>query len=155
MRSYRYVITYLLIQATVQMTGRSMFENADRLGAMGSTLCAAHCALLPLLLAAAPAVGAGLAGPHFDQGFMLFATLLGSGSIALGCRRHQRYAIWIPLLCGVLLIGLGTLSEWHDHVIIHAVAMATGGLLIALSHMLNLRYSHAARQQRAVQTSCH
>ena len=61
----------------------------DRLAAAGSLLCAIHCALLPLVIAMLPALGiAAWLGDGFEQGFVVFATLVGVFSIAWGYRRH-------------------------------------------------------------------
>src|SRR5690606_27742029 len=46
----------------------------DRFGATGSLVCAVHCALLPLLLAAIPTLGVSeWMGDRFEMAFVLFA----------------------------------------------------------------------------------
>jgi hypothetical protein len=114
----------------------------DRIGATGSMLCAVHCALLPLVLALAPAIGAGWASENFEIGFIAFASALGLISLATGYRRHldpRALALVAPgiglLWCAVLIGPL------HRSGAAHAVAMATGGSLIAIAHVLNLRLS--------------
>ena len=62
----------------------------DRVGALGSLLCAIHCALLPLVIAVLPSLGvAAWLGSSFEEAFVLFATGLGLFSMIWGYRRHR------------------------------------------------------------------
>ncbi len=116
----------------------------DRLGATGSMLCAVHCAALPLVLAIAPAIGAGFASPTFEIGFIAFASLLGLTSLILGYRRHRVGRALSLLVPGIALLWSAVLIEsLHENLIGHAIAMACGGTLIATAHVLNLRLSHS------------
>ena len=116
----------------------------DRVGATGSLLCAVHCAALPLVLAIAPAIGAGLANHAFEIGFIAFASLLGLTSLVLGYRLHRIGHALALLVPGITLLWCGVLVDaLHENLIAHAIAMATGGTLIATAHVLNLRFSHA------------
>lgn len=116
----------------------------DRLGATGSMLCAVHCAALPLVLAIAPAIGAGFASPVFEVGFIAFASVLGLTSLVLGYRRHRVGRALLFLVPGIALLWAAVLIDTlHANVIAHAVAMACGGTLVATAHVLNLRLAHA------------
>jgi hypothetical protein len=116
----------------------------DRVGATGSMLCAMHCAALPLVLAIAPAIGAGFASPTFKIGFIAFASVLGLTSLILGYRQHRVHRALLLLVPGVALLWAAVLIEpLHENLIGHAVAMACGGSLIAIAHLLNLRLAHA------------
>jgi hypothetical protein len=116
----------------------------DRVGATGSMLCAVHCAALPLVLAIAPAVGAGFASPAFEIGFIAFASVLGLTSLILGYRQHRVGRALLLLVPGVALLWAAVLIEpLHENLIGHAIAMACGGSLIAIAHLLNLRLAHA------------
>lgn len=116
----------------------------DSLGGAGAFLCAIHCAALPLLIALVPALGlTAFAGSAFEPGFVVFATVLGLGSLGLGFRRHRAYRALMFLLPGLLLVWLGAmLPAIHDQVSLHAVVMSVGGTLIAVAHLINLRLSH-------------
>ncbi len=117
--------------------------TADRVGATGSLLCAIHCATMPLLLSALPAMGMGfLANVDLDQAFVVFASLLGVTTLSLGFRRHRAHHAWALLLPGLLLLWAGSFTSLHDHSLGHALMMGCGGLLIAAAHLLNLRLSH-------------
>ena len=117
----------------------------DRLGVVGSMLCALHCALLPVLLALLPARGLrGAALVDFDQAFTVFATLLGVATLGYGFRRHRAFRAWFALLPGLALIWIGSFTALHDHSLGHVLVMVAGGLAIAAAHLMNLRLSHAA-----------
>lgn len=116
----------------------------DRLGATGSLLCAIHCALLPLLIALLPSIGiAAWLGEGFEQGFVMFATLLGLSTLVWGYRRHRAVrALWL-LLPGLAALWLGVgYAPLHHAVVPHAVVMTLGGTLVGLAHLANLRLNH-------------
>lgn len=116
----------------------------DRLGATGSLLCAIHCALLPVLIAALPSLGlASWLSDGFERGFVLFATLLGVFSLLWGYRRHRVVRALGLLLPGLAILWLGVLYQpLHATVVPHAVAMTLGGTLVGLGHLVNLRLNH-------------
>ena len=116
----------------------------DRLGATGSLVCAVHCALLPLLIAALPSLGvAAWLGHGFEQGFVLFASLLGVFSLAWGYRRHRAIRALGLLLPGLCVLWIGVLyAPLHETLVAHAVAMTFGGTLVGLAHLANLRLNH-------------
>jgi hypothetical protein len=116
----------------------------DRFGAMGSLVCALHCALLPVVIAALPSLGiASWLSDGFERGFVLFATLLGVFSLLWGYRRHRVVRALGLLLPGLAILWLGVLYQpLHETVVPHAVAMTLGGTLVGLGHLVNLRLNH-------------
>lgn len=125
-------------------TSRHALRNADRLGFAASFLCAIHCAMLPLVLALAPALGLRFGGwIDFDQAFVVFASLLGLTTLTLGYRRHRGFHAWLLLVPGLVLVWAGAFTHLHDHSVLHAVIMTIGGLLLAAAHLVNLRLTHA------------
>lgn len=118
-------------------------STGDRVGVAASTLCALHCALLPVLAASMPALGLGLGGyGDIDQAFVLFASLLGITTITLGWRQHRALRAIGWLAAGLALLWLGAFTPWHRHGWGHAAVMTAGGLLLAMAHLQNLRLSH-------------
>lgn len=118
----------------------------DRLGATGSLVCAAHCALIPVLLALAPALGAERwLGGGFELAFVVFATGLGLFSLVAGYRRHGEVrALWL-LLPGLAALWLAILFRpLHESALPHAIAMTVGGALVGLAHLANLRLDQGA-----------
>lgn len=115
----------------------------DRLGAIGSLVCAMHCALIPMLIAVAPSVGAVWLGEGFELGFVIFATGLGLFSVIWGYRRHGAVRALGLLLPGLAALWLGVLYRpLHEALLAHAVVMTVGGTLIGLAHLANLRLNH-------------
>jgi len=111
-----------------------------------STLCAVHCALLPLAVGVAPALGLKAGGwVDFDQAFVVFAAVLAATTLTLGYRRHRTFKAWALLLPGLVLVGLGSFTALHDHGLPHLAVMVAGGLLLAAAHVANLRLVHAAK----------
>ncbi len=116
----------------------------DRLGATGSLVCAIHCALLPLVIALLPSLGiAAWLGDGFEEGFVVFATLLGLFTLVWGYRRHRAVrALWLLLPgLGALWLGVGY-APLHHALVPHAVVMTLGGTLVGLAHLANLRLNH-------------
>lgn len=113
----------------------------DRLGATGSLICAIHCALLPVVIALLPSLGlASALGERFEEGFVLFATLLGLYSMVSGYRRHRLLQAIALLLPGLAILWTGVLNEsLHASVLPHALLMTLGGSLVGLAHLANLR----------------
>ena len=116
----------------------------DRLGAVGSLLCAVHCALLPLLIAVLPSLGvAAWLGEDFERGFVIFATMLGLFSVIWGYRRHGAVRALGLLLPGLAALWIGILYEPLHHALVpHAIAMTFGGTLVGMAHLANLRLNH-------------
>ncbi len=116
----------------------------DRIGAIGSLLCAIHCALLPLVIALLPSLGvAAWLGAGFEAGFVLFATGLGLFSIVWGYRRHRAVQALSLMIPGLVVLWLGVLYRpLHESLIPHAIAMTFGGTLVGLAHLANLRLNH-------------
>ena len=117
---------------------------ADSVGSVGAMLCAAHCALLPLVIAALPALGISVfASTSVEWGFVTFATILALTSLWQGYRKHRVYRALAFLVPGLLAVWAGVLiPNLHHSVVPHAVVMSVGGTLIAVAHIINLRLTH-------------
>ena len=128
------------------MTPRQLQRHKllDRIGATGSLVCALHCALLPLLLAALPSLGlAAWIGEGLEQVFVVFATLLGLFTVVWGWRRHHAVRALGLLVPGLAALWFGLLyAPIHHSQVAHAVVMTFGGTLVGLAHLANLRLNH-------------
>lgn len=126
------------------MSPQKRHRLIDRFGATGSLVCALHCALLPLVIAALPSLGLAVwLSDGFERGFVLFASLLGVFSLVWGWRRHRAIRALGLLLPGLAVLWAGVLyAPLHHAVVPHAVAMTLGGTLVGLAHVLNLRLNH-------------
>ncbi|HEY0179412.1 MAG TPA: MerC domain-containing protein [Dokdonella sp.] len=116
---------------------------ADRVGATASFLCAVHCAALPLVIAALPALGLEFLADHrFERVFIACASALAATTLYLGFRRHQRFRAFWFLLPGIVLLLAGITIDADHGSPVHAVLVAIGGTLVALAHLTNLRLTH-------------
>lgn len=116
----------------------------DRFGAVGSVLCAVHCAALPFVLVLAPALNLGFfASESFERGFTVLATAVVLASLSIGFRHHRSRRAFAFALPGLALIWLAAFGPLHAHLWLHPLAMATGGGLIAMAHFANLRANQA------------
>jgi len=122
----------------------SLFARlADRFGATASFLCAVHCALLPLVIAALPAIGLGfLANHRFERGFIAFASVLALTTLVVGFRRHRQFRAFWFLVPGITLLTAGIIVDFEHNSTLHAILVSLGGTLVAISHLTNLRLAH-------------
>jgi MerC mercury resistance protein len=116
----------------------SPVQNFDRAGISASLLCAVHCALLPLLLAAIPALGlAWLDSPFVDWSMFGIAAC-----IALWAHRHGFVVHGRCFPAGLALLGLiiivGTICLLKGTTSQHYI-QASGAVIVASSHFLNRR----------------
>jgi hypothetical protein len=127
----------------------------DRLGAGAATLCAVHCALLPLAMVFLPALGLEFLASHAFEGFFLaFTTLFAALSVGHSLRVHGRFFAWWLLLPGLAVLWAERFVPWiHDHAVAHAVVMTLGGTLVAAAHLVNLRLAHGS--DRACEAHAH
>ena len=128
----------------MSMSASFLSRLLDRFGATGSVICAVHCALTPLLLAAIPSLGLSAWLSHgFERGFVLFVTVLGLFSLLWGYRRHRAFRALTLLLLGLAILLAGAyVPALHQQVVVHAVVMTLGGTLVGLAHVVNLRLNH-------------
>ena len=107
-------------------------HTGDRIGMWASLVCAVHCALLPLVLALLPMLGLGaLDLVDIDQAFVVFATVLGVTTLALGYRRHRAFGAW-----ALLLPGLALVSQLYNAVAAQGHARSgTQALIVALKKL--------------------
>ncbi|WP_293708721.1 MerC domain-containing protein [Stenotrophomonas sp. UBA7606] len=116
----------------------------DRFGATGSLICAVHCAVLPALLAVAPALGLSFwLSDGVEASIVIFVTVLGLFSLIWGYLRHRALKALLLLVPGLVLLWAGLLHpELHHSRVPHAVVMTLGGVLVGLAHVVNLRLNH-------------
>ncbi len=116
----------------------------DWAGAATSCLCALHCALVPLAVGMLPMIGPGITAVEGVETTMLVASAaLGTISVGPGFFRHGSGRALALLVAGLGLIGLGRFAEIRDAETVGTVAMVSGGLAIAASHLVNRRLCRA------------
>ncbi len=112
--------------------------NLDRIGITASTLCAIHCALVPVFLTTLPLLGLDfLANGWVEISMILLSIVLGTFSLGMSYRKqHRKLWPFVVLFSGFALIGLGHFSGIET---IEPILIPLGGLMVAGSHLLNWR----------------
>ena len=122
-----------------------LLNRSDKIGSVLSSLCAVHCLCMPVLIGMLPVLGLSfLAGHTFERAMCITMTLLAAACLWAGCRVHRQWGLFILLIAGAALVlrtqfagspeETGALTDWNE-----AAVMVVGGLLIAASHLLNLK----------------
>ncbi|MBK0379130.1 MerC domain-containing protein [Mucilaginibacter segetis] len=114
-------------------------KKLDNIGMTASTLCAIHCAAVPIFFTSLPLVGLGfLANPWVEWIMILFALLVGVSSIGTSVKIHHRLLPLILLIAGFVTVIAGHLliSGWLE-----AVVVPSGGIVIAIAHFVNYKYA--------------
>jgi hypothetical protein len=114
-------------------------RHLDLAGGWASLVCAVHCALLPIALAALPGIGLELLdNPLFDRAFAVSVALFGLVVLGSGLCAHRLrlvallYGIAVALLCtGAFVMPAGT------DAVVRGVVLAAGGSCMALAHFVN------------------
>lgn len=120
-----------------------IISRIDLIGAAASFVCAAHCALVPVLLAVMPLSGIGLLSSHeFDLVFALGAVLLGVIAVLRGYRHHRRRGVLAGFGTASVLLLLGVSVHLHG---LHEAILVAGGLAMGWTHLVNLRLLRAHR----------
>jgi hypothetical protein len=118
---------------------------ADVVGACGSTICALHCLIAPLLLVTGTAFPASFLGDESFHRIMILVVLpAGILAFGLGCWKHKDRAV---LLLGVLgIAGMG-LSATILHDLIgesgERTATVISAAMLVVAHVRNWRLCHA------------
>ena len=92
-------------------------EAPDRMGAVASTVCAAHCAIGALLPAAFGALGAGfLMSEKVEWLFTLVAIAFAAVALWLGYRKHRSRVVAVLLAAGIVgMLGARLIEEASGH----------------------------------------
>jgi hypothetical protein len=119
-------------------------SKLDSLGMTASTLCAIHCALVPIFITSLPLIGLGfLANPWFEWGMIILAFIIGTSSIGSSYfRMHKRVLPLLLLTIGFIIIVAGHvfISGWPEGIIV-----PLGGFTIAIAHFFNYKYVGACK----------
>lgn len=121
----------------------------DKAGIIASTMCAIHCAILPILILLFPVISLSFFITEFLEFIFLVITLvLGLFSICFGIKIHKNWKILFLISAGFSFILVGKLLHSHNsHSTISFMnfMMVFGGLTIAFSHYLNNKLCNACK----------
>lgn len=109
----------------------------DRLGISLSVICAAHCVLTPILVAAAPL----LFTTEFEHRTKAILVLIAVVALGAGYLNHRSWRPfpWLALAVGVFAVEHAHPSLWWE---VSAAVVASGALILA--HLSNSRACRAA-----------
>ena len=128
-----------------QAARASAMDWLDRTAIGASFLCLLHCAGIPLLLAALPALSRVVALPESFHLWMLVFAIPTSAVALLAARRA--HGANRPLLIGGLGLALMvTAATRFAETSAETPLTMVGGLSLAAAHLLNLRYRHRSRR---------
>jgi len=119
-------------------------SKLDNIGMTASTLCAIHCAIVPLVFTSLPLIGLGfLANPWVEWSMIILALFIGVSSIGMSYfRTHRRLLPLTLLIAGFMVIIAGHLfiTGWVEGIIV-----PLGGFTIATAHFVNYKYAGACK----------
>ena len=130
------VIAFNIYFCAVKSKVRS--SRLDHIGMTASTLCAVHCAVVPVLITSLPLLGLSfLANPWVEWSMIILALFIGAFAIGASYfRAHHKRLPMLLLIIGFLIIITGHLFiiGWRE-----AIILPIGGLLIAAAHFFNAK----------------
>ena len=116
-----------------------MAIKLDNIGMTASTLCAIHCAAVPVFFTSLPLLGLGfLANPWVEWSMILLALIVGVSSIGNSYFKvHHRVLPLLLLIIGFIVIIVGHIftKGWLE-----AIIVPTGGFTIAIAHFVNYKH---------------
>jgi CHASE2 domain-containing sensor protein len=127
--------------------GASRIDWVERAAVGASALCLIHCAGLPLLLAALPALSSLIPIPEsFHVWVLAFAVPTSALALVTGWRHHRRTYPLMVGAAGLALLAIGALlllgGRWETPVTI------IGSLCLATAHIANWRLRHLHHHHR-------
>ncbi|MGF7079623.1 MerC domain-containing protein [Mucilaginibacter sp. UYCu711] len=108
----------------------------DNIGMVTSTLCAIHCAIVPLLLSGLPLIGLGfLKEPWVEWSMIALSFFIALSSIGrCFISRHRKILPLVIMLTGFAFIISGHIAKQEYFEIL---MVPLGGLIIASAHFVN------------------
>ena len=115
--------------------------NLDRIGMTASTLCAIHCALIPIFLTALPLLGLEfLANEWVEISMILLSVILGTFSLSISYRKqHHKLLPFLVLIIGFALIATGHFAGLKS---LEPILIPLGGFTVAAAHLVNWKLNN-------------
>lgn len=115
-----------------------MIGRYDGLGMTASSLCIAHCVLMPLAIGLLPAVGLSfLAEEGVHQFLVLGMIVIAALSFSLGYQMHHRKHVLALMATGLGLLAFAVLSEGRLSETWLTGFTIVGGMVMVSAHWLN------------------
>ncbi len=118
--------------------------NLDRLGMTASTLCAIHCALVPIFLTTLPLLGLDfLANEWVELTMIGISVVLGVLSLSMSYKKqHRKLLPFFVLTAGFALIFTGHFSGMKS---LEPILLPLGGFIVAAAHLVNWRLNSTCK----------
>jgi hypothetical protein len=105
--------------------------------------CAVHCIVVPLLFGVLPALGLGFLADHaFDLAIVAIASVCAVFGARSGWRSHRDLRVVAGFLLSVVILVVG--HALGDDSAAGRIPNVIGGLLLAATHLVNLRLGRRA-----------
>lgn len=113
-------------------------QHLDRLGMTASTLCAIHCALVPIFLTALPLFGLEfLANEWVEISMVIVSIILGTLSLSMSyLKQHHKLLPFVILCIGFTFIFTGHFAGIKS---LEPILIPLGGFIVAAAHLVNWR----------------
>ncbi len=113
--------------------------DLDKVGIAASSICAIHCALLPVLFTTLPLMGVELLeNDQVEIGFIFFSLMVGCFALYNGYKRH--YHKTLPLFVFLAGIALLLIAHFLMKENWETIVKITGAATIIIAHILNWRF---------------
>lgn len=133
----------------------SMIGRYDGLGMTASSLCIAHCVLMPSAIGLLPAVGLSfLAGEGIHQYLVLGMIVIAALSFGLGYQMHHRKNVLGLMVAGLGLLSLAVFSEGHLSESWETGFTIVGGMAMVGAHWMNRIFCKTCVVCRIEETCC-
>jgi len=138
------VVAFIFAAYYIFMPLSKIALQLDRLGMTASTLCAIHCALVPVFLTALPLAGLQfLANEWIEIAMIIVSVILGTLSLSISYRKqHKKVLPFFILFAGFALIGIGHFAGIES---LEPVLIPMGGFTVAAAHLMNWRFNRVCK----------
>jgi hypothetical protein len=117
-------------------------QHLDRLGMTASTLCAVHCALVPVFLTTLPLLGLEfLSNEWIEISMIIVSVFLGTLSLSISYRKQHRKSLpFFVLFTGFAMIATGHFSGINS---LEPILIPLGGFTVAAAHLVNWKLNRS------------
>ena len=122
----------------LRMNFQRITKRLDHIGITASTICAIHCAIMPIAITFLPLLGLNFLSNEWVELTMLSISLI-VGMVALGTAYfmvHQNIVPILYFLLGCVFVLIGHLSESNE---LEPILLPFGGVLFVVAHYLNYK----------------
>ncbi len=124
------------------MDFNKLTQRLDHLGMTASTVCAVHCALMPVIITFLPLLGLTFLSNIWIELSMLSISLI-VGSVSLVTSYFKVHKNIIPLLYFLLGFAFILVGHFSQNDVIEPVLLPIGGIVFVVAHFINYKKNKA------------